>query len=186
MTVAVAETDTELLVAYRDGSLEAFEELYDRHARAVLTYLVGMTGDRDAAEDLLQQTFTAFALKARVLPDETNPRAYLLTSARNAWINRLRARGRDERLTGKYEILIRRRAEAPPAPWSGLAEEETRGRLNRALAELPDGEREVVLLRCQADLTFGETARMLGIPQGTAASRYRAAMARLKTRLSHE
>jgi len=186
MTVAAVETDTQLLAAYRDGSLEAFEELYHRHARAVLPFLVGMIGDRDAAEDVLQQTFTAFALKARVLPDETNPRAYLLTSARNAWINRLRARGRDERLAGAYGVLARRRADAPSAPGSGLDAEETRRRLNGALAELPDGEREVVLLRCQAELTFGETARVLGIPQGTAASRYRTALARLRTRLSHD
>lgn len=53
-------------------------------------------------------------------------------------------------------------------------------RLNEALASPPEAEREVVLPHTQADLGFREIAEMLGIPKGTAASRYRTALGRLR------
>ena len=79
----------------------------------------------------------------------------------------------------------------PSSASSGMAgdrleQEETRQRVNQALAGLPEIEREVVLLRCQGDLSFDEAATALGIPVGTAATRYRSAIAKLRMRLSHD
>jgi RNA polymerase sigma-70 factor (ECF subfamily) len=186
MTVAAVAQEAELLAAYQGGEVGAFEEIYDRHARAVLTYLVGMLGDRDAAEDTLQQVMTAFAARARTIGVDINVRAYLLTSARNAVVNRIRARCRRERFAEGYAVLVRRRASEFPAPDSALARDETRERLNRALAALPDNEREVILLHCQGELTFEDTADVLGIPRGTATTRYRSAIFKLRMRLRDE
>jgi RNA polymerase sigma-70 factor, ECF subfamily len=186
MTVAVVSQEAELLAAYQGGNVSAFEELYDRQAPVVLTYLVSMLGDRDAAEETLQGVFTKFAQRARSLPHETNVRAYLLTSARNAVINRIRSKSRRERFSEGYGILVRRRAGQEVGPQGGAERDEVRERLNEALTSLPDGEREVVILHCQGELTFEETAAVLGIPRGTATTRYRSAIYKLRMRLRHE
>ncbi len=186
MTVAAVSREAELLAAYQAGETGAFEEVYDRHAQQVLTYVVGMIGDRDAAEEVIQQVFTKFAVRARKIPPETNVRAYLLTSARNAVVNRIRARGRRERFVENYGVLVRRRGPGGGHPAAGVERDEMRDRLNRALGALAEGEREVVLLHCQAELTFEETAEVLGIPRGTATTRYRSALAKLRLRLGHE
>ncbi|MHC4914059.1 MAG: RNA polymerase sigma factor, partial [Planctomycetota bacterium] len=104
--MAAVSREAELLAAYQAGETGAFEEVYDRHVQQVLTYVVGMVGDRDAAEEVLQQVFTRFAARARKIPPETNVRAYLLTSARNAVVNRIRARGRRERFVENYGVLV--------------------------------------------------------------------------------
>jgi RNA polymerase sigma-70 factor (ECF subfamily) len=186
MIVAAVAKEAEALAAYRAGDSRAFEEIYDRHARPVLTYLVGMLGDREAAEDTLQGIFTSFAARARELDAGTNVRAYLLASARNAVVNLIRARGRRERFAEGYEVLVRRRATEFDPPERNSQRDELRARLNRALGELPDPEREVVLLHCQAEMTFEEVARVLGIPRGTATTRYRSALVKLRMRLRHE
>ena len=71
MTVAAVSREAELLAAYQAGETGAFEEVYDRHAQQVLTYVVGMIGDRDAAEEVIQQVFTKFAVRARKIPPTT-------------------------------------------------------------------------------------------------------------------
>jgi len=186
MTVAAVAQEAELLAAYQSGEVRAFEEIYDRHARVVLTYLLGMVGDRDAAEDTLQQVFTTFAARARTIRLDTNVRAYLLTSARNAVVNRIRSRNRLERFAEGYQVLVRRKATEFASPDAGLERDETREQLNAALAALPPSEREVVLLHCQGELTFEQTADVLGIPRGTATTRYRSAIYKLRMRLRHE
>jgi len=186
MTVAVVSQEAELLAAYQGGDALAFEQLYDLHAGSVLTYLVGMLGNRDGAEETLQLVFTRFAERARSVPLETNVRAYLLTSARNAVVNRIRSRSRRERFAQGYGILVRRRGGNAAGPEQGIERDERCRRLNAALAALPDGEREVVLLHIKSELTFEETAAVLGIPRGTATTRYRSALRKLRMRLRHE
>ncbi len=185
MTVAVVSQEAELLAAYQSGDALAFEQLYDLHASSVLTYLVGMLGNRDGAEETLQLVLTKFAERARQVPLETNVRAYLLTSARNAVVNRIRSRGRQERFAQGYGILVRRRS-GGPNPGAGIEQDERCRQLNEALAALPDSEREVVLLHVKSELTFEETAAVLGIPRGTATTRYRSAICKLRMRLRHE
>ena len=71
--------------AYQAGEIGAFEVLYERHAQAVLTYLAGMLGNRDEAEDGLQQVFSAFVARTRQLPPDTNIRASICWAAPIMW-----------------------------------------------------------------------------------------------------
>ena len=66
--MTVDRTDAELLRDYRSGDLRAFEELYDRHARLVLTCALSLLGNHADAEEVLQDVFTAFARQAVGLP----------------------------------------------------------------------------------------------------------------------
>ena len=98
-------------------------------------------------------------------------------------INLYRGRKRRARFEKDYEVFVRRRTGAPEDGLRPLEREELRARLNRALADLPGPQREVVLLRMQGELTFEKIARLTATPQGTVATRYRTAIRKLREAL---
>lgn len=179
-------TDQDLLVSYQQGDLEAFEQLYDRHAQRTLTYLIGMLRDRDLAEEVLQRSFVSLVERSPHMAESTDIRAYLFATARNQALNLLRSKRRRRDAKGRYGILMRRRRERQDPSRSAASEEDLCRQLNDALNELPDGEREVVLLRTQGELTFDQIAEALRIPLGTASTRYQNALRRMRKCLADE
>ncbi len=183
MSMATLERDEDLLVAWQTGQAGAFDELYARHAPSVLGYLLAMMKNREAAEEALQHVFIGFLGRMKALPRETNVRAFLFASARNRVATIARESERGERFTGTYEVLVRRRADALPA--SPLELEETRMKLNAGLRQISEHEREVILLRCQGELTFEQIATVTGAPLGTVATRYQAGIRKMRDYLKH-
>ena len=179
-------SDKNLLAAFGGGDAEAFKMLYARHVRALTAYLLGMLGDRSAVDEIIQQVFIGFASRAGRLPGNSNVRGYLLASARNRLANFYRDQARNDSLERNYEMLARSREGNHHDASAALEAEEARKQLNRALSKLADAELEVVLLHTQGELSFTEIAAALEIPRGTAASRYRAAITRLRGLLDHE
>jgi len=139
-------TDQRLLAEYQAGDLNAFETLYARHAKALLAYALGMLGDRNDAEEVLQRVFIAFVRRCPNLPKSTNVKAYLFAGARNSIANMHRDRGRAGDLAIDYEGFLRLREDGDQDVAAALHAEETRRRINRALDRLLDEQREVVLL----------------------------------------
>jgi RNA polymerase sigma-70 factor, ECF subfamily len=149
---------------------EAIERLYEDLGPALLAYARSIVHDAAEAEDALQQVFTRLmSPPLSALPRE--PRPYLFRAVRNTCLNRRRAHGRE---------AARREAPAmfaAPVGWNGLAQD-----LEDALRELPQEQREVVMLRVWGQMTLDEAADVLGIPANTVASRYRYALAKLRQR----
>jgi len=186
MINAAAESDQNLLAAYQQGEHRAFETLYARYAQAVLAYALGMLGERDRAEDVLQQVFIGFVKQAPTLPRNTCVKAYLFAAARNRITNIRRDRDRAETFAAGYELFVQRRSVPGPDAAAAAQADEVRGRLNAALARLAEEEREVILLHTQGELSFTEMSAALGIPRGTLATRYRSGILRLRELLNHE
>ena len=184
MTLSTAQSDAELLAAFQSGQEDAFEEFYERHARALLAYLLGMLKDREWAEEGLQQVFIALARRVRDLPPDLQTRLYLFRSARNWALNAIRGRRRQKRLAERYELLARQRSTAP-GPEQPLEAAGVRAELNAALRALSEEEREAILLHTQAELTFQEIAHLTEAPLGTVATRYRAGIEKLRRHLRH-
>jgi len=154
-------------------------------------YAVRLTGDRDEARDLVQETFLRFIGKGRVPRPDADVKAYLFTVLRHLWY-RERRRQRDRR-----RVLLRlfRRylveggepeglSEVPEATWSdpelqALREADTH--LVRTALPLPF--REVLLLREVEGLPYQDIARILGVPIGTVMSRLHRARTLLKRTL---
>ncbi len=149
--------------------MDFLERTYETFGPKLHHYLLGMLRSSADAEDALQTVFVKLAGRdGREIGDLA---AYLFSAARH---EALRLRGRRGRNGG-----------AEPAQVPDLLErtddrEEERLRLERALGSLPDEQREVVLLKVWEGLTFREIAVVLGVPQDTAASRYRYALEKLK------
>jgi RNA polymerase sigma-70 factor (ECF subfamily) len=135
-------------------------------------YARALVGERAAADDLVQDTLERAWSKLHLYRRGTDLRAWLFTVMHNVHVNRLRA-------TRPAEVLDEEMPE--------LAQRATQGDallvrdLDRAVAALPEGQRQVLLLVALEDLSYEETARVLDIPIGTVMSRL--ARAREKLRL---
>jgi len=149
-------------------SHEAVEGLYRQLGPALLAYARSLVRDRGEAEDVLQQVF----LKLMTAPAEAwprEPRPYLFRAVRNACLNRRRSTLRETV-----------RLETAPMFHAPNGHETLAADLGAALQELPDEQREVVMLRVWGEMTTEATAEVLGVPANTVASRYRYALAKLR------
>lgn len=166
----------------RRGSQEALAQVYEKYIDSMLTLAVGLLNHRAAAEDVVQDVFLSFARSARGLRSRGSLRSYLATGVLNRVRDHLRRRQRQaarENPTGEPIC-----ESAGPDEAAIHAEEITR--LNRAVAELPDEQREVVLLRLKANLKFRDIARVQQTSIGTVLGRYRYGLDRLRSLLNGE
>lgn len=159
------------------GEQAAFAELYDACADRLYPFLVTMLGSRSDADDALQETFVRLARNRAKLANVDNLTAYLFTVARNEALRLLERRERLRLQSGNQELTER-------AAQSDSPDTESLAALAAAIAGLPVEQREIVELKSSGQLTFREIAEVLAVPQGTVATRYRAALARLKEQLT--
>jgi len=157
--------DDALARAARDGSQEAMAELYRRYAGRLLAYALRLCGDRDAAEDVVQDVFIHFFRRLEQYRPEGKLASYLFRIAHS--------RATDEATSRKRRESTR---PAPPSP----TETPDGARLNRALDTLPPHLKEVVILRLHQNLDFAAIGEATGVSEATARSRMRYALEALR------
>lgn len=151
--------DHALMEALRGGDFGAFQTLYDRHHRAVFTFLLRSVGDRGTAEDLLQETF----LRVFTHREEYRPtaafRTWLFTIARNLIVDEVRKPARGvERQPGEVGAL----PDPGPTPLQHAEAGRLQAKLEAAVLALPPAQREVLLLSRFAGLGHAEIADITG------------------------
>jgi RNA polymerase sigma-70 factor (ECF subfamily) len=155
----------------------AFDAVVAEHLDDVYRYLVYLTGDRSAAEDLAAETFEkAFRSWRRFDPRRSAPRTWLCGIARNAAVDWRRAESRRRRREEQYTRDFHEEQQFG----DGLP-----GPVEAALRELSPGEREVIALRVLLDLDGPSAARVLGISQTACSTRLSRALKRLEE-LTHD
>lgn len=145
------------------------DQLYCQHGPKLLLFATAITGERSRAQDVLHQVFLKL-LEDEHLQRAADVKAYLFASVRNAALNDARVSRRNVALDDEGLAWFE-----PPA--RDFAEEKN---LRRAMAELPEDQREVTILHIWGELTFAQIADLLAISANTAASRYRYAIGRLR------
>jgi len=145
------------------------ERLYEELGPVLLAYARSIVQDLAEAEDVLQHVFLKLMAPGGALPSE--PRPYLFRAVRNTCLNRRRGEARERAWQREPPIFT------APAELDGLATD-----LEVALRELPEEQREVVVLRVWGEMTLAEAAQVLDVPLNTVASRYRYAVAKLRQR----
>ena len=182
-------TDEELLAAYQRGDVGAFERLLSRHRAPLFTFLLRMLGDRERAEDLAQEAFLRVVKAAPAWQERAKFKAWLYSIARNLCFDQARRdkHRRAESLDGAEEegerTLLDTLASPDASPDRAAQSNQVRPLLLRALAALPDEQREVFVLREQAGLGFKEIAEVVGVNENTVKSRMRYALEGLRKRL---
>ena len=171
------QPDGELILRAQAGDRAAFGTLVEGHMRDAVRWAVGWVGDADAALDLAQEAF-ARTWRSRDRLDPTRSlRPWLYQTLRRLCLNHLRdQRSRGRKLCLDGALIARANPEDP----ADLVEtDELRQRCRAAIAELPDREREVLVLREYQRMKYQEIADLLEIPLGTVMSRLYSARRRL-------
>ncbi len=162
------------------GATAAVTTLYAEHALGLVRLAVVLTGDRGAAEDIVQDAFLGLYRRWDSLADTASPLGYLRVSVVNGCRTALRRRSR-LRLGAAADFA----EEAADGGGAGLSESaEARALLGdeqrtvaAALRKLPRRQREAVVLRYYLDLSEVETAQAMGVSRGTVKSATHRALA---------
>jgi RNA polymerase sigma-70 factor (ECF subfamily) len=149
------------------GDLEA---LYRQHALAVFRFAYGLCRERSEAEDIVSETFARVVTRVHGIENAT-ARAYLLTVARNVFLDGKRRAARDARILRE---MNRDLPETAPQPDDGAR----LASALEALGALPEGERAALLLRLDHGMSYEQIAAALGI--SVAAAKVRVHRARLR------
>ena len=163
------------------GAAASVTALYAEHALGLVRLAVVMTGDRAAAEDIVQDAFLGLFRRWDQLPDMTAPLAYLRVSVVNGCRTALRRRSRFGLWPGagaddSLDEVAPAAGLAESAEASVLLSEEQRA-VAAALRKLPQRQREAVVLRYYLDLSEEETAQVMGVARGTVKSATHRALA---------
>jgi RNA polymerase sigma-70 factor (ECF subfamily) len=164
------------------GERAAFAELYDACADRLHHYLAVWLQCRDDADEVLQETFVRLARTRERLARVDNLLAYVFTVARNeaARLTARRARQKVQHAGLEAALLF------VEAQRDDAAAREAAETVSAALDRLGPERREIVELKLYAGLTFREIAEVTGLPQGTVATRYRAALGQIRAWLGRE
>jgi RNA polymerase sigma-70 factor (ECF subfamily) len=152
--------DQPWLDGLRRGDPAAFDGVFAAYRGRVFGYLARMTRRRDLAEDLTQEVFLRLARAARGLRPDTRLRAWLFTVAHNVMVSHARAQQVTFALAAE---LAERPPPAEPTPFESVVQSATQQRIERALAQLPVGHREVILLVALEGLSAAEAGAALGL-----------------------
>lgn len=150
------------------------ESIYRCHRQGLYTLALSITRQDGRAEDAVQEAF------ARLWRSNRRPRdpvAYVFAAVRNAALDQASRSDSSARLPAS---IFDGQA---PDPAKYAVEAESQRRLREAIDDLPDPQRQVVVLKAYADLTFEQIAEVCGEPLSTVASRYRRVLEKLKQQL---
>jgi RNA polymerase sigma-70 factor (ECF subfamily) len=169
------------------GDQAAFRPLVQRHQRVVFSVATRMLGSRADAEDVAQQAFVdAYAALDRFRSDGRKNAfgSWVIRIAINRCKDVLKSKKRTETpLEGEVAGQQALFSHEPRDPESALAEKRARGRLERALAEVPPKYREILVLKDIEELPFEEIRTILGLPLTTLKIRAVRAREMLRTAL---
>ena len=151
--------DRKIIERVLNGDTEAFNLLVRQWEKPIYNFILRMIGDRDEAMDLCQDSFMKAYRELDTLKDLDRFSAWLYRIAHNTCFSKLR---KDQGKTF-VELQPETRASKPSV--------ETRLAVEKALQQLPEDQREVVVLKIYQDLKFEEIAAIQGAPVSTVKSR---------------
>ena len=183
------EEDVQLLFAYaRRGDVQSLAALVRRHATWMQALLRGMLPVAADVDDVFQETWMR-VIRAAPHYRGGMVKPYLATVARSAAIDHLRRTRAvvsldDEEGEGAAAAAVV--AAEGPAPGEAFESQATSEDVRRAVGTLPEGPRQVLLMRVEGELSFREIAAELAIPLGTALTWMRSATLKLRRMLGGE
>jgi RNA polymerase sigma-70 factor (ECF subfamily) len=148
------------------------------HLPRLRRYARALTGDRFAADDLVQDTIERALSRSLLFRQESKLDSWLLTIMHNIFIGHVRRQAARPLAAPLDDKSMDAAVRGTEADMLGVRD------LDRALAQLPIEQREVILLVGLEDLSYDDTANILGIPVGTVMSRLSRGRERLRSILA--
>ncbi|MBV9455703.1 MAG: sigma-70 family RNA polymerase sigma factor [Rubrobacter sp.] len=172
--------DEDLLAAVaQDRSSEAFATLYDRHSRVAYSLAYRMMGERQAAEDIVQDAFLrVWRAAASYRPERRSVRTWLLSIVHHRGIDQLRSTASHSRTQDKAKVAAF--ALQPSEAFAEVWRNSQREQVKQALRALPPEQRKVLELAYFSGYTHKEIAELLDLPLGTTKGRMRLGLKKIK------
>lgn len=175
--------DKMLIWKLKQGNIDALGRIYEKYKDDLLRISAGLLKNPNDADDVVHEVFTSFVKSAKYAEKIHNLKGYLTTSV----ANRARNFNRNQL---RHPAAALDQIDPPcctskrPGQWLIIDEEFKR--LTNAMAQLPYEQREVVILRLQADMKFKKIAKLQQASVQTVLSRYRYGTSKLRTLLNCE
>ncbi len=184
-------SDDELLAAYAEkGDQLAFQQLVNRHKDRVYGFILGMVHDAELASDLFQDTFLKVIDVVHQRRGGYTPKGrflgWVLMIARNVVFDYKRGRNKWKDVANGDEDYWDRIPDDGESPDDLLYLKERSQWLDACIESLPPSQREVVLLRQDAGLTFREISEITGVSINTALGRMRYALINLRAMIERQ
>ncbi|MDT8436707.1 MAG: sigma-70 family RNA polymerase sigma factor [Gemmatimonadota bacterium] len=173
-----AQDDAELVADYLAGHRRAFHELADRYHQRLLNFIYRTIGDRDRAEDLVQETFVRVYRHLHRFDPTKKFSTWIYTIASNLAKNELRNRSRNPMVL--FQAIKKNwDADHRPLQWEDSSfspddlfrKRHLREQVEKAVRELPEHHRVVFVLREMEGKTYEEISEITGVTLGTVKSR---------------
>jgi len=174
--------DNLLIWRFKHGSDDALRRIYEKYKNDLLGLAVSLSNDVSTGEDAVHDVFVSFAQMGARLELRGSLRSYLSTCVANR-VRKLKCVER-RRMNGQDKAGVFRQDSDGPEEATLSAEKVQR--VGDALAQLPYEQREVVLLRLHAGLTFRTIAKSQNMSIHTVQSRYRYGLQKLQLMLNSE
>lgn len=176
-------TDTQLVNAFQNGSIPAFEELISRYKDKLYTSIFFLVKDKYLAEDLFQETFIKIidTLRTGRYNEEGKFLQWAMRIAHNLCVDYFRKIKRTPAIVTSddkdiFEVLYF----ADETPEQKLMKAQSHERIHRMLELLPEEQREVIVLRHFGDLSFKDIAKVTNCSINTALGRMRYGLINLR------
>ncbi len=179
--MSIHTEDSALMLRYKDGDVAAFEILYRRHNDSLYRYLLRLSQNRAAAEDVFQEVWSKIIKSRENYRPTARFSTFLFRVAHNCFIDYVR---RNKRHTHNATIDPDSRPNPGDEPELATEKDFAKRRMTDALQLLPEEQRDVFLLYEEAGLSIDAIATATGVNRETAKSRLRYAINKLKLALA--
>ncbi|WP_119068359.1 RNA polymerase sigma factor [Rubrobacter indicoceani] len=172
--------DEDLISSVESSDPLAFEALYDRHGRAAYSLAYRIMGERQAAEDLVQESFLKVWRSAGgYRADRASVRTWILSIVHHRGIDLLRAMSSRQRTRERFEATAEK--SQPSEAFGEVWKNSQRDQVRDALKTLPAEQLKILELAYFSGYTHVEIAEMLDLPLGTVKGRMRLGLKKVKT-----
>lgn len=182
-------TDRELVSAYANGDSSAFDTLLGRHQKSVFNYILHIVKDCDLANDIFQETFVKAITVIRQGRYEDNGKfgAWINRVAHNLIIDHFRRNKSENTVSNDADgvDLLNDRNLCQESIEDALVQSQLTKDIRRLVRELPEAQRQVLMMRIYRDMSFKEIAEETGVSINTALGRMRYALRNMR-RLAEE
>lgn len=180
-------SDKKLVSSYRSGNEEAFAELLKRHQTRIFSTIYLIVKDRYVAEDLLQETCikAVNTIRAGRYNEEGKFLPWILRIGHNLAIDHFRKTKRHPEIVLEDGSFVFNNMDFSEDSYESVRiKKETHARLRDLIKELPENQREVLVMRHYMDMSFKEIADMTGVSINTALGRMRYALINLRKKMN--
>jgi RNA polymerase sigma-70 factor (ECF subfamily) len=174
--------DKLLIWKFKHGSSDALCRIYVKYEDNMLTSAVSLLNDLSAAEDVVHDVFVSFSQSAGKLRLDGSLKGYLTTCVVNLARDKIRERQRHSLALDKMNPV----SSDSNQPSDSMIGDEELQRLSHAMAQLPNEQREAIVLHLRGGMTFRAIARSQGASINTIQSRYRYGLDKLRSLLDSE